>query len=108
MRGATILRMSEHVFHAQIWEHSPHEPGSWHFCTLPVEVADDVSIEAGPRGGFGSVRVEVSIGSSTWRTSLFPDAKAGSFVLPIKKQVRRAGGLHAGDTCEVRLQVESP
>ena len=81
MPGATILRMTEHVFSAEIWEHSPDEPGSWHFCTLPVDVADDVSIEAGPRGGFGSVRVEVSIGSSTWRTSLFPDSDWSIFPL---------------------------
>ena len=102
------LRIAEHLFHAEIWEHSPEEPGSWHFLTLPVEVAEDVALEAGPRGGFGSVRVEVSIGSSTWRTSLFPDSKSGTFVLPVKKPVRQANGLQAGDTCEVRLQVEAP
>lgn len=97
--------MTEHVFHAQIWEHSPEEPGSWHFLTLPVEVAEDVALEAGPRGGFGSVRVEVSIGSSTWRTSLFPDSKSDTFVLPVKKPVRLANRLQAGDSCEVRLEV---
>lgn len=100
--------MAEHAFHAQIWEHAPEEPGSWHFLTLPGDVADDVALEAGPRGGFGSVRVEVSIGSSTWRTSLFPDSKSGTFVLPVKKPVRQANGLQAGDTCEVRLEVVTP
>jgi hypothetical protein len=100
--------MAEHVFHAEIWEHAPEEPGSWHFLTLPADVAEEVAFEAGPRGGFGSVRVEVSIGSSTWRTSLFPDSRSDSFVLPVKKPVRQANGLQAGDTCEVRLEVESP
>lgn len=100
--------MAEHVFRAQIWEHAPDEPGSRHFLTLSLDVAEDVAFEAGPRGGFGSVRVEVSIGRSTWRTSLFPDSKAGTFVLPVKKPVRQANGLHAGDTCEVRLEVVAP
>lgn len=99
--------MAEHVFRAEIWEHSPDEPGSWHFLTLPVDVAEDVAFEAGPRGGFGSVRVEVTIGSTSWRTSLFPDSSSGSFVLPVKKAVRVANGLHAGDTCDVRLEVEA-
>ena len=36
---------------------------------------------------------------------LFPDSAAGSYVLPMKKQVRRAEGLVAGDTCEVTLEV---
>jgi hypothetical protein len=98
--------MPEHVFDAEVWEHSPGEPGSWHFLTLPGEVSDDVALEAGPRQGFGSVRVVVTIGSSTWRTSVFPDAGRGSHVLPLKRSVRAAEGLQAGTTCRVHLEVE--
>lgn len=100
--------MAEHLFRAEVWEHSPGDPGSWHFLTLPPDVADDVETEAGPREGFGSVRVEVRIGATTWRTSLFPDTSAGSYVLPLKKQVRRAEGLGAGSVCEVGLVVVTP
>lgn len=97
--------MVQHVFRARIWVHSAGDPGSWHFLTVPAELSEDLTLEAGPRGGFGSVRVEVSVGGTTWRTSVFPDAAAGSFVLPVKKQVRRAEGLSAGATCEVTLEV---
>jgi hypothetical protein len=97
--------MGQHVFRAKIWEHSPGDPGSWHFLTVPAELSEVIVLEAGPRKGFGSVRVEVSIETSTWRTSLFPDASTGSFVLPVKQQVRKANGLHAGATCEVTLEV---
>ncbi len=97
--------MVQHVFRAKIWEHSPGDPGSWHFLTVPAELSEEISFEAGPRKGFGSIRVEVSILTSTWRTSLFPDAATGSFVLPVKQQVRRANDLHAGATCEVMLRV---
>lgn len=100
--------MVQHVFRAEIWEHSPGDPGSWHFLTLPGEVSDEIAMEAGPREGFGSVRVEASIGSTTWRTSLFPDSAAGSYVLPLKKPVRRAERLYAGDACEVALHVVPP
>jgi len=103
--GATIDGMVQHVFRARIWEHSPGDPGSWHFLTVPAELSEDLTLEAGPRSGFGSVRVEVSVGGSTWRTSVFPDSAAGSFVLPMKKQVRRTENLSAGDTCEVTLEV---
>ncbi|HEX6248311.1 MAG TPA: DUF1905 domain-containing protein [Nocardioidaceae bacterium] len=105
---ATIHVMVQHVFRARVWEHSPDDPGSWHFLTLPSELSEDIAAEAGPREGFGSVRVEASIGSTTWRTSLFPEAATGCFVLPVKKQVRRAEGLHAGATCEVTLEVTPP
>ncbi|KRF35439.1 DUF1905 domain-containing protein [Nocardioides sp. Soil805] len=98
--------MAEHTFEATVWEHSPDGPGSWHFLTVPGDVSDDIAAEAGPPRGFGSVRVVVTIGSTTWRTSLFPDSKAGSYVLPLKKAVRVAEGLPAGASCRVRLSPE--
>ncbi len=105
MVGATIVGMVQHAFRARVWEHSPGDPGSWHFLTVPAELTEDLTLEAGPRTGFGSVRVEVSVGRTTWRTSVFPDSAAGTFVLPLRKQVRQAEHLGAGDTCEVTLEV---
>jgi hypothetical protein len=58
----------------------------------------------GPAPGFGSVRVEAKIGSTTWRTSLFPDSKTGSFLLPLKARVRALENITAGD--RVALSVE--
>jgi hypothetical protein len=49
------------------------------------------------------VKVKVTIGSSTWSTSVFPDAKRGTFVLPVKKPVRQAEGIEAGDRVKVAL-----
>lgn len=94
--------MAEHTFRADLWEHAPDEPGSWHFLTLPVELAEDLRLE-GPREGFGSIRVQARIGATTWRTSLFPDSSTGSMLLPVKKAVRQAEGLSVGDPCEVTL-----
>ena len=69
-------------------------------------MADDVLDVAGPVSrGFGSVRVEVTVGRTTWRTSLFPDAKAATYVLPVKKAVRVAEGLTVGDTVRVRIRL---
>lgn len=91
-------------FAAALWRY-PGEAG-WHFVTLPHDVADEIDeITTATRRGFGSVRVEVTIGSTTWRTSLFPDTKAESYVLPVKKPVRSAEGVDAGDTVEIRLQL---
>ncbi len=93
-------------FRAELWEWDAK--GGWYFVTLPGEVADDIRARTddGLRRGFGSVRVEVTIGSSTWRTSVFPESGGGSFVLPVKKPVRVAEGLDAGDQVEVSLVVE--
>lgn len=94
------------TFTAVLWEHDGD--GAWHFVTLPEAVADEVeAVTAGDqRRGFGSVRVEVTVGATTWRTSLFPDSRRRSYVLPVKQAVRRAEGLAAGGRARFHLVVE--
>jgi hypothetical protein len=92
------------VFDAELWEHDGN--AAWHFLSLPEPVADDMEAEYGHRAaGFGSLRVEVTIGATTWRTSVFPDTKRRTYVLPVKKAVRTAEGVAAGDTVTVELAV---
>jgi hypothetical protein len=93
-----VVRFSSDLFR---WEQ-----GGWYFVRLPVDAAEDVrDLVTGPPTGFGSVPVEVRIGTSTWRTSVFPDKGSGSFLLPVKKAVRTAEGLQDGDPVEVELRV---
>ena len=95
---------SSYAFVAEIWEHDGK--GSWHFLALPEDVADDIEYRFGHRAaGFGSLRVEVTIGATRWRTSVFPDDKRGTYVLPVKKPVRLAEDLRDGSMAEVELTV---
>ncbi|MFP5329721.1 MAG: DUF1905 domain-containing protein [Alphaproteobacteria bacterium] len=81
------------------------EGGSWHFITIPEEECAEIRAAAfaGPRG-FGSVRVEATIGQVRWRTSIFPQ-KEGGYILPVKAEVRRKAGIAAGDTVAVGLRL---
>jgi hypothetical protein len=49
--------------------------------------------------------VEVRVGSSTWRTSVFPDTKRGALILPVKQEIRRKQHLAVGSVAEVELRV---
>jgi hypothetical protein len=91
-------------FTSTLWRY-PGDAG-WHFVTLPSDTADDIDAFVGHRGGFGSVPVEASVGGTTWKTSLFPDATSASFVLPVKKAVRRAEGLETDGPVSVRLRYD--
>ena len=72
---------------------------------MPVGVSDEVRAETDHvRRGFGSLRVRATVGTTTWDTSVFP-AASGSYLLPVKKQVRRQEGLEDGDVVDVRLQL---
>lgn len=78
---------------------------AWVFLSLPLE--DSAAIRAVPRPpqrGFGSLRVRVTIGATTWTTSIFPE-KNGPYVLPVKKSVRVAESLEVGDHTEVTVEV---
>ena len=91
-------------FEAELWLWAARS-SSWCFVTLPVEAADEIKFFVSNRNGFGSVRVDVQIGESKWQTSIFPDKASNSFVLPIKKSVRNAENLTAGDTASLTVHV---
>lgn len=81
---------------------------AWHFVAVPEDAADEIEDLHGGGPGFGAVRVEAEVGSTTWSTSLFPDSARGTYVLPVKKQVRDREGLVEGDDVHVRLSVADP
>ena len=97
------------TFTAELWRWTARkesaDTGAWCFVTLPPDLADDVRERAGEPRGFGSVRVRVQVGTTTWDTSVFPDAASGSFALPVKKSVRTAADVAEGDMLTVTLSV---
>lgn len=95
------------TFDAELWEWDVRRADSWAFVSLPAEASADIRELAGttvPRG-FGSLRVRATVGGTTWATSIFPDSARGSYSLPIKKAVRAAEALSAGDTATVTVDL---
>ncbi len=97
----SVMRPVE--FEAELWEHDGQ--GAWCFVTVPPEPSEDIRLSGAMPAGFGSYKVEVSVGATTWRTSVFPDNRSEGFVLPVKKAVRAAESLGVGDVVRVRLEV---
>jgi hypothetical protein len=97
------------VFDAELWIWEARRAESWTFVSLPADASEEIRERAdGPRRGFGSVRVRATIGTSTWRTSIFPDSARGRYVLPIKQAVRKAEAIDAGDVATVRVELVDP
>jgi len=79
---------------------------AWHFLTIDGAVADALrAASPGRSAAWGSVYVEVTIGSTNWRTSAFPSKDVGGYMIPIKASVRRAEKLAEGDVVTVQLAV---
>lgn len=93
-----------------LWKSDPSidsgEGSGWHFVSVDRRTSGQIEREyPWPWRGFGSIPVEVLIGKTKWRTSIFPDKKKGKFLLPLKRQVRAAEGISAGDEVLVELRV---
>ena len=95
------------TFTGKCWEWQGK--GSWHFITLPQDKSEEIKFFSdnhfGKRRGWGSVRVTASIGSTEWQTSIFPDSKTGTYLLPIKSDVRKKQKIIADDDVQVSLKI---
>jgi hypothetical protein len=98
--------MEEHsfAFTGEVWRWES-EKASWFFVTLPLDTAEQIRFFFPLRRGFGSIPVQVQIGASRWRTSIFPDKRSGSFILPLKAPVRRAESFGEGDKISIEVTV---
>ncbi|HZN73526.1 MAG TPA: DUF1905 domain-containing protein [Micromonosporaceae bacterium] len=94
------------VFEAELWIWDARRADSWTFVSLPADASEEIrELAGGTRRGFGSLRVRVTVGGSTWTTSIFPDSARGTYVLPIKRRVREAEALVAGDVATVEIEL---
>ena len=91
-------------FSGEVW----HWRGPAPFYFLPVPDDDCAPLRAVARAvtyGWGMVPVRARIGTTEWRTSLWP--KNGRYLLPLKDAVRNAEAIDVGDTVDVRLDVRN-
>jgi hypothetical protein len=80
--------------------------GSWVFVTVPPDLSEAVrAIPRPPSPGFGSVKVNATIGGSRWSTSIFPESESRCYVLPVKRPIRTAEGVDVGDAVAVRFDL---
>lgn len=80
--------------------------GGWRFLPVPKREAVEIRAAHGAFArGWGSIRVSVTIGKTVWDTSIFPDKASGTYLLPLKAEVREAEGIADGATVKFGLRV---
>lgn len=79
---------------------------AWHFVTIDGDVADRIRAAApGRSAAWGSVYVQVTIGKTSWKTSVFPSKNVKGYLLPVKASVRKAEKIVADDVVTVHLTL---
>lgn len=80
--------------------------GAWHFVTIPAARSREIERNhGGSVRGWGSIPVEVTLGKTSWKTSIFPYSKVKGFILPIKAAVRKKEALKSKDTITFALAI---
>lgn len=80
----------------------------WHFVTLSkASEARLVKSSKKQRRGWGSIPIIVTIGKTTWKTSVFPHKRSGGFIFPIKAKVRKAEGVEIGKTVSFIIEFDA-
>ncbi len=84
----------------------PGESANWHFVPITKKVGQEIKETYGKSSrGFGAVKVEVTIGKTTWLTSMFPDKYSGSYLLPLKAEVRKKEEIEAGEKVKFLVEI---
>ncbi len=104
-----MIETGQFKFKSKIWLWNI-EKGSWHFVTIPEDISNEIYFaqklkNMGQKRGFGSIKVEVLIGNSKFNTSIFPNSKDKTYVLPLKAIIRKAENLNAGDEINVEIKI---
>jgi hypothetical protein len=99
-----LILSKKYKFKEKMWLYTG--PAAWHFITLPKKIAKEIEDLFGiNQKSFGSIRVKVTIGKTTWLTSIFKDTKAKSYLLPVKAEIRKKEKTKAGDLVSVMIEI---
>ncbi|NTV37933.1 MAG: DUF1905 domain-containing protein [Anaerolineales bacterium] len=79
-------------------------PSPYLFVAIPEEPSRNLKvISAVVSYGWGVIPVRARIGTTEWKTSLFP--KGGLYLVPIRVSVQKAENLKVGDRVGIRVEV---
>ncbi|MEK7177087.1 MAG: DUF1905 domain-containing protein [Patescibacteria group bacterium] len=79
----------------------------WHFIYLPKKEAAIIRKQfASIHRGWGSLPVLVTLGKTSWRTSIFFDKRSDTYLLPLKALVRKKEGIFAKDKVSFSIEIQ--
>lgn len=79
----------------------------WHFVYVSKKASEDIKERFGKNNrGFGSIPVVVTAGKTSWKTSIFPDKKSSTYLLPIKADVQKKEGITYGDKLSYSIEIK--
>jgi hypothetical protein len=89
---------------ATIWLHASQ--WRWNMVTLDAEASDRIRFDTGPGARpWGYIHAEVTLGTTTWRTMIYPRKGTALFDMPIRAETRKRERVGVGDTVTFTIRV---
>ena len=89
-------------FSAPVWQHP--SPGGWYFVSLPNELSQEIQGYFGwQEEGWGRLKAKVKIKETSWDTAIWYDTKLGTYILPLKVDIRKKEKIKIGDIFEIEI-----
>ncbi len=84
----------------------PGETAAWHFVPVSKKASAEIKENFGKNAkGFRSLPVTVTVGKTSWDTSIFPDSHSGCYILPLKAKVRKVEDIWVGDKLTYSIKI---
>ncbi len=94
------------AFRAKVWKYEGK--AGWYFVTLPKEFSKKIRQAHGlSEEGWGRLKTSAQIGKTNWKTAIWYDSKAKSYLLPLKSEIRKKEAIAVGSLLIIKLQLES-
>ena len=89
-------------FTAPVWKH--YATGGWYFVSLPTEFSEEIRQNMKwQEEGWGRLKAKVKIRATSWDTAIWYDTKLGTYILPLKVDIRKKEKIKIGDIFEIEI-----
>lgn len=100
------MKKTTYKIKEKVWLWGYDEVSPWHFVSVPKKESVKIKKDFGKVArGWRSVPVEVTIGKTTWKTSIFLDSRTDTYLLPLKASVRRKEGVYEKEYLNLRFKI---
>lgn len=91
-------------FSSKIWKHNAD--AGWFFVSLPKKISKEIRDNLQwQEEGWGRMKANATIMEFEWNTAIWFDKKLGTYLLPIKAEIRKKAGLNIDDTITVNISI---
>lgn len=94
----------KYEFTAEPWQYKGK--GAWIFVSLPKKTSGEIRKLFGhEEEGWGRLKATAVIGSSEWKTAIWFDSKANTYLLPLKSEIRKKENVETGKPVRVMVMI---